>query len=76
MTVCDSVDIRHIPRVQAESPDSRFQYRFQHLSDLHRKFVAVSFFELWTNARFQFAVRLLAPFLVTVNHAPKDERST
>ena len=29
MTVCDHVDIRHIPRVQAESPDSRFQYRFQ-----------------------------------------------
>jgi len=36
MTVCDHVDIRHIPRVQAESPDSRFQYRFQHLSELHR----------------------------------------
>jgi hypothetical protein len=35
MRVCDSVDIRHIPRVQAESPDSRFQYRFQHLSELH-----------------------------------------
>ncbi len=36
MTVCDSVDIRHIPRVQAESPDSRFQYRFQHLPELRR----------------------------------------
>ena len=37
MTVCDSVDILHIPRVQAESPDSRFQYlyRFQHLPELH-----------------------------------------
>jgi len=35
MTVCDWVDIRHIPRVQAESPVSRFRYRFQHLPELH-----------------------------------------
>jgi len=38
MTVCDSVAMRHIPRVQAESPDSRLQYQFQHLPELHRLF--------------------------------------
>ena len=36
MTVCDSVDIRHIPRVQAESPDSRFLGKF---SDKDRELV-------------------------------------
>jgi hypothetical protein len=49
MTVCDSVDTRHISRVQAESPDSRFQYRFQHLPELHS--VAVVYDKLNPNPK-------------------------